>query len=67
MDNGKIGTIQPASKVKTIPFRSGDAVEHPDLGNGIVVGFSSISGEPHVFFYSRQQVLCLGAECITRG
>ena len=63
----KIGTIVSESINKKIPFRKGDSVQDPDLGNGIVVGFSSISGEPHVFFYSRQKVICLGWDRLTRN
>lgn len=63
----KLGHIQEMPKHKKMPFRKGDSVESHDLGNGTVVGFSSISGEPHVFFYNEQMVLCVGAETLTRN
>lgn len=58
----KLGYIQSEPKQRTTPFHSGDLVQDEDLGNGVVVGFSSISGEPHVFFYSCQQVVCVSAD-----
>lgn len=63
----KLGRIQESPLHEKTPFRKGDSVESQDLGNGVVVGFSSISGEPHVFFYSVQTVLCVGAETLTRN
>ena len=38
----------------------GKTVVHKDAGEGIVVGYSSITGEPFAFFYGleRKEVLC---------
>lgn len=41
---------------------AGDAVTHEKLGHGVVVGFSSLTSEPFVFFYSRQEAVCLAHE-----
>ena len=40
----------------TLPFEQGQKVKHSFLGEGIIVGFSSISGQPFVFFMNQQNV-----------
>lgn len=50
----------------------GQKVHHDQHGNGIVVGFSNISGEPFVFFYAVQRwygycVICLGSDSLKSG
>lgn len=62
----KLGCIQKEPNAVSTLFRKGDYVVSSDLGDGIVVGFSSITGEPHVFFYLQQEVLCVGSETLKR-
>ena len=49
-------------------WHAGQKVSHEQLGRGIVVGFSSISGNPFVFFYEdwfNGKVVCLGESELT--
>lgn len=62
----KLGCIQKEPTTSSNLFRKGDYVVSSDLGDGIVVGFSSITGEPHVFFYLHQEVICVGSETLKR-
>lgn len=32
-------------------FKVGDCISHPVLGDGVIIGFSEITGEPLGFFY----------------
>ncbi|WP_070000687.1 hypothetical protein [Cellulosilyticum sp. I15G10I2] len=34
----------------------GKIITHERLGKGVVVGYSSISGEPFAFFYEQQEI-----------
>lgn len=53
------------SRHETI-FRAGDYVYAEGGGDGIVVGFTSYTGEPSVYFYSRQEVVCIGSDQLKR-
>lgn len=50
-------------------FTSGQKITHEVLGRGIIVGFSSKTGEPLVFFYSEEaqkrydsRLVCVSSE-----
>lgn len=49
---------------KSLDF-TGKTITNNNLGNGIVVGYSSRTGEPFVFFYKTQTVLCINHNEIT--
>ncbi|MBQ3089540.1 MAG: hypothetical protein IJD21_03145 [Oscillospiraceae bacterium] len=42
-----------------MPLRLGDLVRSSDLGRGVVVGFSSDTGNPCVFCHDWQRVFCV--------
>lgn len=44
---------------RTMKLKIGNIVKHKSLGIGIIVGFSSVSDNPDIFFYSKQQVVCV--------
>ena len=46
----------------------GKIVTHKDLGEGIVVGYSNISGEPFVVFYDGdmgKKICSVSSKCLT--
>lgn len=49
---------------KCLGFKVGDIVKNHTLGKGVVVGFSSVSSEPFVFFYRRQESVCVGFDSL---
>ena len=69
MEAGRCEKVKEQAKIEIIKnpnrylgFSPGDIVNHNDLGDGVVVGFSSYSSEPFVFFYTRQESVCVGFE-----
>lgn len=40
-------------------FKAGDFVSVNGMGNGIIVGFSSISNNPIIFFYEEERNICV--------
>lgn len=61
---GDTGVIKLFPKMVPPLFRTGNLVEHEDFGIGVITGFNSISGEPHVFFYSIQKTVSLEYSCL---
>jgi len=54
-------TVQELPKINatsklTLAFEQGQKVRHSILGEGIIAGFSSISGQPFVFFINQQNI-----------
>ena len=45
--------IVKESKINGLNLNIGEKVSHNQLGEGVIVGFSDITGEPFVFFYDR--------------
>ncbi len=45
-------------------LKAGAFVTHEAFGEGIVVGFSSITGNPSMFFYKEESVICVGVESV---
>ncbi len=47
-------------------YSVGSMVKNQRLGRGVVVGYSSLSGNPFVFFYSNEATLCISVDDLTR-
>lgn len=58
--------VLPTPKNDNIQLLAGDTVLNAMLGIGVVVGFCVCSGEPYVFFYSQQKMLCISKHEVTR-
>ncbi len=46
-------------------YSVGSMVKNQSLGRGVVVGYSSLSGNPFVFFYGNETTLCISADDVT--
>lgn len=62
--------IEEITVLKEPKFKAGNKVTHNTLGEGIVVGFSSRTGAPFVFFYKEQEkngkeIICVSYESLT--
>ena len=44
-------------KPSEITFRAGDIVKVDEIGEGIIVGFSSVTNNPDIFFYEEQKII----------
>lgn len=64
----KAQSISVTTKIprRDLGLRAGDYVSANECGDGIVVGFSSLSAEPIVYFYSQQDALCIAHEELKR-
>lgn len=47
-------------------FRTGDLVIVDQCGEGVIVGFTSYSGAPNIYVYTRQEVVCVSINDLTR-
>lgn len=61
--------IEEVTVLKEPQFKAGKKVTHNTLGEGIVVGFSSKTGAPFVFFYKEQEkngkeIICVSYESL---
>ena len=58
--------LQSFTPPTEIVFRAGDIVRAEDIGEGVVIGFSSLSNNPDVFFYEEQKIICVRIQTLTR-
>lgn len=47
-------------------FRAGDLVVVDNWGEGIIVGFTSLTGNPEIYFYLWQKCVCVGVGEVKR-
>ena len=56
-DNKKAKTL--LNPINETDLRAGNIIHHNDFGIGIVIGFSSITNNPCVFFYEENEIYAL--------
>lgn len=61
-----VGVAVPKTNNNDIQLCGGDIVYNVEFGEGVVVGFSSLTGEPMVFFYSEQSAFYIAHESLRK-
>lgn len=51
---------------QNIQYSRGQKVIHNDLGHGIIVSFSSMTGQPLVYFYNQKEIYGDNPVCVDR-
>ena len=58
--------LQVFTPSRKIAFKAGDIVQVKGLGEGVLIGFSSMSNNPDVFFYEEQKIICVSIREIVK-